>query len=70
MPNFTEYLKLAPPPPWYQNMELKDISISQPFEELDSWNLESNQVASKYITGTHFGAIVAFLDFFYLEAGF
>ena len=70
MPNFTEYLKLAPLPPWYQNMEPKDLSVSQPIEELESWNSESNQVASKYITGTHFGAMAAFLDFFYLEAGF
>ena len=38
MPNFTEYLKLAPLPPWCQNMEPKDLSIYQPFEELDSLN--------------------------------
>ena len=64
MPNLTEYLKLAPLPTWCQNMELEDLSIAQPFEELESLNSESNQAASKYINGTHFGAMAAFLDLF------
>ena len=64
MPNLTEYLKLAPLPTWCQNMEPKDLSISQPFEELESLNSESNQTASKFITVTHFGAMAAFLDLF------
>lgn len=64
MPNLTEYLKLAPLPTQCQKIEPKDLSISQPFEELESLNSESNQAASKYITGTHFGAMAAFLDLF------
>ena len=47
----------------------KDLSISESFEELLSWNLESKLMTPKYITGTYFGAIVAILNFCYLGAG-
>jgi len=43
-------------------IELKDLSISQSFEELLSWNLESKLITPKYITGTYFGAIVAIFN--------
>ena len=59
----TEYLKMVPLPFWWQKLELKDLSISELFEELLSWNLESKLITPKYITGTYFGAIVAILDF-------
>ena len=32
MPDMTGYLKVAPLPPWWQKIELKDYSISQLFE--------------------------------------
>ena len=41
----------------------KDLSVSEPFEELLSWNLESKLITPKYITGTYFGAIVAIYNF-------
>ena len=47
----------------------KDLSISESFEELPSWNLESKLITPKYITRTYFGAIVAILNFCYLGAG-
>ena len=43
--------------------DLKDLSVSEPFEELLSWNLESKLITPKYITGTYFGAIVAIFNF-------
>ena len=55
----TEYLKMVPLPSWWQKLELKDLSISELFEELLSWNLESKLIILKYITSTYFGAIVA-----------
>ena len=57
-PNMTEYLKIVPLPFWWQKLELKDLSISELFEEPLSWNLESKLITPKYITGTYFGAIV------------
>ena len=44
-------------------MELKYLSISELFEELQSWNSESKLITLKSITGTYFGAIVAMLNF-------
>ena len=38
-------------------------NLSQPFEELQSSNLESKLNYPKYITGTYFGVMVAILDF-------
>ena len=58
----TEYLKMVPLPSWWQKLELKDLSISELFEELLSWNSESKLIIPKYITGTYFGDIVAILD--------
>ena len=59
----TEYLKMVPLPSWWQKLELKDILISELFEELLSWNSESKLITPKYITGTFFGAIVAIFNF-------
>ena len=67
--NITEYLKVAPLPSWWQKLELKDLSISEPFEELLSWNLESKLITPKYITGTYFSAMVAILNFCDYGAG-
>ena len=47
---------------WWQKFELKDISISELFEELLSWNLESKLNTPKYIISNYFGAIVAILN--------
>ena len=58
-----EYLKVAPLPFWWQKLELKYLSISELFEELQSWNSESKLITLKSITGTYFGAIVAMLNF-------
>ena len=33
-PNMKEYLKVAPPPSRWQKLELKDLSISEPSEEI------------------------------------
>ena len=62
----TEYLKMVSLPSWWQKLELKDLSISELFEELLSWNLESKLITPKYITGTYFGAIVAIFNFCFL----
>ena len=43
-------------------IDLKDLSVSESFEELLSWNLESKLITPKYITGTYFGAIVAIFN--------
>ena len=43
----------------------KWIPISELFEDLLSWNLESKLITPKYITGTYFGAIVAIFNFFF-----
>jgi len=58
----TEYLKLALLPSWWQKLELKDLSKSELFEELLSWNLEYKLITPNYITGTYFGYILAILD--------
>ena len=50
-------------PSWWKKLYLKDLSISELFEELLSWNLESKLITPKYITGTYFGAIVAIFNF-------
>ena len=39
------------------------IFISQPFEELQGWNLEFLLISPKYFYGTLFGTISAILDF-------
>ena len=64
-----EYLKVVALPFWWQKLELKDLSISELFEELLSWNSESKLITPKYITGTYFGAMVAILNFCDLGAG-
>ena len=56
--------KNVPLPFWWQQLELKYLSISEFFEELMSWNLESKLITLKYITGTYFGANVAILNFY------
>ena len=43
--------------------------MSQPFEELQSSNLETELITPKYIMGTYFGAMAAILDFCDLGAG-
>ena len=50
-------------------MELKDLSISQLFEELQSLNLEYDIITPKYITSTYFGSMAATLNFYDLGAG-
>ena len=45
-------------------MELKDFSTSQPFEDLESWNIEYEQITPKYITDTYFGEMTTILEFF------
>jgi len=59
----TECLKVVPLLSWWQELELNDLSMSQLFGELLSWNLESKLVIPKYIAGTYFGAIVAIFNF-------
>ena len=59
----TEYLKMVPLTSWWQKFDLKDLSISELFEELLSWNSESKLITPKYITATYFGAIVAIFNF-------
>ena len=58
----TEYLKVA-------KIDLKDVSLSESFEELLSWNLEYKLITPKYIASTYFGAIVAISNFCDLRAG-
>ena len=43
------------------------MSISQPFEELQSWNSELKLITPISITGSHFGTMAAILDFFFLD---
>ena len=59
----TEYLKMGPLPSCWQNFDLKDLSVSESFEELLSLNSESKMITPKYFTGTYFGAMVAILIF-------
>ena len=40
------------------------LSISQPFEELQGWNLELKLITPISSTGSHFGTMAAILDFF------
>ena len=40
------------------------MSISQPFEELQGWNSEFKLITPKSITGTYFDTVAAILDFF------
>ena len=61
----TEDLKIVPLPSWWQKSELNDLSISELFEDLLSWNSESKLITPKYITCTYFGAIVATFDFIF-----
>ena len=39
------------------------MSISQPFKELQGWNLEFKLITPKSISGTYFNTVVAILDF-------
>ena len=57
----TEYLKMVPLPSYWQKLELNDLSISDLFEDLLSWNSESKLITPKNITGTYYGAIMAIL---------
>ena len=68
-PSMTGYLKVVPLPSRWQKLKLKDLSISEQFEELLSRNLEFELITPEYITGTYFGAIVAILNFCDLGAG-
>ena len=43
------------------------LSISQPFEELQGRNLELKLITPIYITGSHFGTMVAILDFLIID---
>ena len=54
---------MVPLPSWWQKLELNDLSISELFEDLLSWNLESKLITPKYITGTYFAAIMAIFNF-------
>ena len=58
-----EYLKMVSQPFWSQKLDLYELSLSELFEDLLSWNLESKLITPKYITGTYFGAIVAIFNF-------
>ena len=68
-PDMTGYLKLAPVAPSWQKVKLKDISISQSFEELQSLNSESKLITPKYLTCTYLSYMVAILDFCDLGVG-
>ena len=59
----TEYLKMVPLPSWWQKLELNDLSISELFDDLLSWNSESKLITSKNITGTYLGAIMEIFNF-------
>ena len=59
----TEYLKMVPLPSWWQKFDLKDLSVSESFEELLSLNSESKLITPKYITSTYIGVIVAICNF-------
>ena len=55
-----EYLKMVPLPSWWQKLDLNEFPISELFEGLLSWNLESKLITPKYITSTYFG--VTYMD--------
>ena len=59
----TEYLKMMPLLSWWQQLDLNELSISELFEDLLSWNFESKLITPKNITGTYFGVIMAIFDF-------
>ena len=44
-------------------MELNDLSISELFEDLLSWDSESKLITPKNITGTYFGALILVFQF-------
>ena len=48
--------------PLVAKKELKDLSMSESFKELLSWNSESKLFTPKFSTGNYFGDIVAILD--------
>ena len=56
-------------PSSWQKWDLNKLSISDLFEDLLSWNLESKLITPKYITATYFGALVAVLNIFDLGVG-
>ena len=58
-----QYFGMVPLPSWWQKLELKDLSISELFEELLSWNSESKLIIPKYSTGIYFQAIGAIFFF-------
>ena len=60
---------MVPLPSQYQKLKPKDVSTSELFEELLSWNLKSKLITPKYITDTYFSAITAILNFCDLGAG-
>ena len=61
-PNITGYFKVAQLPSWWQKLELKDLSIYEPFKEVLSWNSESKVITPKYITGSSVCAIVSIFN--------
>ena len=63
----TEYLKIVPLPSWWQKIELNDLSISELFEDLLSWNSESKLITPRYITCTYFGTIVTIFNFIFFH---
>ena len=58
-----KYLEMVPLLFWSQKLDLDELSISEMFEDLLSWNLESKLITPKNITGTYFGAIMAIFNF-------
>ena len=54
---------MVPLPSWWQKLELNDLSISELFKDLLSWNSEYKRITSKNIIGTYFGAIMAIFNF-------
>ena len=55
----TKFLKMVPLPSWWLKFELKDLSISELFEDLLSWNLESKLITPKNITNLNIISKVA-----------
>ena len=55
---------MVPLPSWWQKLDLNKVPISELFEDLPSWNLESKLITPKYITGNYIGAIMAIFNFF------
>ena len=51
--DMTGYRKLAPLTPWWEKMELKDLSISHSFEELRNWSLEYKKITPKHFWPLH-----------------